>query len=151
MKSGKICKNSDHTCLFHCINACRVPRTTFEHGAWRSTRSNNFLGSWQMLMHENTCVIPIFSFVGFLRKGLIYILLGLVYFKKIETFIRRQHFVMDKVMTSKIKCYCICTHNISVAWWITAWVKIFRINPDFRILRLTFHRKSASNAELGRL
>ena len=25
-----------------------------------------------------------------------------------------------------------------------AWVKVFRINPEFRILRLTFHRKSAS-------
>ena len=24
-----------------------------------------------------------------------------------------------------------------------AWVKVFRINPEFRILRLTFHRKSA--------
>ena len=25
-----------------------------------------------------------------------------------------------------------------------AWVKVFKINPEFRILRLTFHRKSAS-------
>ena len=25
-----------------------------------------------------------------------------------------------------------------------AWVKVFRINPEFRILSLTFHRKSAS-------
>ena len=24
------------------------------------------------------------------------------------------------------------------------WVKVLRINPEFRILRLTFHRKSAS-------
>ena len=24
------------------------------------------------------------------------------------------------------------------------WVDVFRINPEFRILRLTFHRKSAS-------
>ena len=24
------------------------------------------------------------------------------------------------------------------------WVNVFRINPEFRILRLTFHRKSAS-------
>ena len=24
------------------------------------------------------------------------------------------------------------------------WVKVFRINPEFRILRLTIHRKSAS-------
>ena len=25
-----------------------------------------------------------------------------------------------------------------------SWVKVFRINPEFRILGLTFHRKSAS-------
>ena len=25
-----------------------------------------------------------------------------------------------------------------------SWMKVFRINPEFRILRLTFHRKSAS-------
>ena len=33
LKSGKICKNrpNDHTCLFHCIITCRVPRTMFEH------------------------------------------------------------------------------------------------------------------------
>ena len=28
--------------------------------------------------------------------------------------------------------------------WVDSWVKVFRINPEFRILRLTFHRKSAS-------
>ena len=33
LKSGKICKNNNHTCLFHCINTCRVPRTMFEHSA----------------------------------------------------------------------------------------------------------------------
>ena len=27
---------------------------------------------------------------------------------------------------------------------IYPWVKVFRINPEFKILRLTFHRKSAS-------
>ena len=27
---------------------------------------------------------------------------------------------------------------------LETWVKVFRINPEFRILRLTFHRKSAS-------
>ena len=31
-----------------------------------------------------------------------------------------------------------------------AWVKVFRIFPEFRILRLTFHRKPASNAEFYR-
>ena len=25
LKSCKICKNNNHTCLFHCINTCRVP------------------------------------------------------------------------------------------------------------------------------
>ena len=40
LNSGKICKNNDHTCLFHCINNCRVPRT---------------IGTRQMLMHEKTC------------------------------------------------------------------------------------------------
>ena len=29
---------------------------------------------------------------------------------------------------------------------IKAWVKVFRIIPEFRILRLTFHRKSASKS-----
>ena len=33
LKSGKICRNSDHTCLFHCINTCQIPRTMFEHSA----------------------------------------------------------------------------------------------------------------------
>ena len=27
---------------------------------------------------------------------------------------------------------------------VNAWAKVFRIIPEFRILRLTFHRKSAS-------
>ena len=30
-------------------------------------------------------------------------------------------------------------------------VKVFRINPEFRVLRLTFHKVSLINAELGRL
>ena len=35
--------------------------------------------------------------------------------------------------------------------WDTAlsWVKVFRIIPEFRILRLTFHRKSASKYWIG--
>ena len=32
-----------------------------------------------------------------------------------------------------------------------AGVKVFRIIPEFRILRLTFHRSQPQNAELGRL
>ena len=31
------------------------------------------------------------------------------------------------------------------------WVKVFRINPEFRILRPPFHRKLASNPEFSRL
>ena len=30
------------------------------------------------------------------------------------------------------------------SFWVNVWVKHFRINPEFRILRLTLHRKSAS-------
>ena len=26
LQSCKICKNNGHTCLFHCINTCWVPR-----------------------------------------------------------------------------------------------------------------------------
>ena len=33
---------------------------------------------------------------------------------------------------------------------ILSWVKVFRIIPEFRIMRLTFHRKP-QNTELGRL
>ena len=33
LKSGKICKDNDQKCLFHCVNTCRVPRTMFEHSA----------------------------------------------------------------------------------------------------------------------
>ena len=29
---------------------------------------------------------------------------------------------------------------------VCLWVKVFRIIPEFRILRLTFHRKSASKS-----
>ena len=37
---GKICKNLDHTCLFHCINTCQVPREMFEHSACRPANVN---------------------------------------------------------------------------------------------------------------
>ena len=33
VESGKICKNNDHTYLFHCINTCRVPQEMFDHSA----------------------------------------------------------------------------------------------------------------------
>ena len=38
---------------------------------------------------------------------------------------------------------CWFLHAMYFAYFI-AWVKVFRINPEFRILTLTFHRKSAS-------
>ena len=49
------------------------------------------------------------------------------------------------------------THSHLQAWLITviAWMKVFRIIPEFRILRLTFHtlsiERQPQNAELGRL
>ena len=56
LKSGKIFKNNDHTCLFHCINTCGVPWMMFEHSA---SCSNSFLVTQQKSIHEKTCVIPI--------------------------------------------------------------------------------------------
>ena len=35
---------------------------------------------------------------------------------------------------------------ISTAYIKTAWMKVFKIIPEFRILRLTFHRKSAAKS-----
>ena len=54
------CKNNNQTCLFQCINICRVPRKVFEHQPAASC-SNSFLGTRQMLMHEKACMIPIFA------------------------------------------------------------------------------------------
>ena len=34
--------------------------------------------------------------------------------------------------------------NIEIEYHMVTGVKVFRINPEFRILRLTFHRKSTS-------
>ena len=44
LEYGKICKNNDHTCLFHCINTCRVPRKMFEHEADRPRVQTASLG-----------------------------------------------------------------------------------------------------------
>ena len=38
------------------------------------------------------------------------------------------------------------TYSVNVLIFWTPWVKAFRIIPEFRILRLTFHRKSASKS-----
>ena len=44
-----------HTCLFHCINTCRVPRTMFEHGLVFKKLPRD----GQMSLHEKTCLFPI--------------------------------------------------------------------------------------------
>ena len=59
LKSGKIWKNNDHTCLLHCINTCWVPRNDVWTPGLTASCSNSFLGTRQMLMHEKTCLIPI--------------------------------------------------------------------------------------------
>ena len=47
-------------------------------------------------------------------------------------------------------CKCTCfpvsriKRTVSIRVLLSIWVKVFRIIPEFRILRLTFHRKSAS-------
>ena len=56
LESGKICKNNDHTCLFDCINTLGRCLNTQPNGLMFS-----FLRTQQMLMHEKTCVIPIFT------------------------------------------------------------------------------------------
>ena len=52
-----------------------------------------------------------------------------------------------------IKPHWIHQHgDLKEAFVHIAWVKVFRINPEFRILRLTFCVESQpQNAELGRL
>ena len=48
-----MCKNNSYyTCLFRRINICWIPQKMFEHTA--SRRSNDFLGTQQMLMYEET-------------------------------------------------------------------------------------------------
>ena len=54
---------------------------------------------------------------------------------------------MDPVMRDMYMRYSMSKQDqelIQSCLFIKAWVKVFRINPEFRILRLTFHRKSAS-------
>ena len=47
------CKNSDHPCRFYCINIFQVTAALC---------SNNFFGTLQILMHEKTWMIPIFTY-----------------------------------------------------------------------------------------
>ena len=58
LKSGKICNNNDHTCLFHCINTCRVPRTT---NSFLNNRTRGHLpASWGLkciLLAQNQCMV----------------------------------------------------------------------------------------------
>ena len=36
--------------------------------------------------------------------------------------------------------------KVKAFFFVTKWVKVFKINPEFRTLSLTFHRKSASKS-----
>ena len=58
-----------------------------------------------------------------------------------STLVKMQH-CWKSHATAQFSMYCTYCEKISTD--IIAWVKVFRINPEFRILRLTFHRKSAS-------
>ena len=54
------CKNNDQTWLFQIINICRpLGREEVWIFGLAASCSNNFLGTRQMLVHENTCTIPI--------------------------------------------------------------------------------------------
>ena len=54
---------------------------------------------------------------------------------------KKVFFLGEPVPSSEDRVTCSRTqHN--------AWVKVFRINPEFRILRLTFRRKSASKCRI---
>ena len=59
LESGSICKNSDHSCLFHYINTCWVPLVMFEYLAKQPHVQTVSFETRQMLMQEITCVIPI--------------------------------------------------------------------------------------------
>ena len=63
--------------------------------------------------------------------------------------------MLDKALIERIVidykvCILTCQCTFS-ACTVCTWVKVYRIYPEFRILSLTFHRKSAKNAELGKL
>ena len=49
-----------------------------------------------------------------------------------------------KIPVSQLLCSKTQKALLDTCATLLAWVKVFRINPEFRILRLTFHRKSAS-------
>ena len=53
LELGEICKNNDHTCLFHCINTCGI--------LGLASYSNSFQGTRQMLMHEKNMYDPYIS------------------------------------------------------------------------------------------
>ena len=57
-----------------------------------------------------------------------------------------------KILIMTFSYKCMCTFKVeygSIAILATStWVKVFRINPDLRILRLIFHRKSASKCRI---
>ena len=66
LKSGETCKNNDHTCLFHCINTCRVPWTMFEHEAVRLPQDLANVNAWKNMCDPYIITgITIFIFFSF--------------------------------------------------------------------------------------
>ena len=49
-------------------------------------------------------------------------------------------FFCPSIVTRKIQS------SLNITYGLMSWVNVFRIIPEFRILRLTFHRKSASKS-----
>ena len=61
-------------------------------------------------------------------------------------------------MSSQFPIFCLSTNTATaphhLQWSclpVAAWVKVFRIIPEFRILRLTFQESLPQNAELSGL
>ena len=50
---------------------------------------------------------------------------------------------IDDILANGVDSDKIQPNYIAPSDSIITWVKVFRINPEFRIFRLTFHRKSA--------
>ena len=55
-----LCNNSDRNMVFQCINICQVPWEVLKTRPLASV-FNTYHGTWQMLMHEKPCLIPILS------------------------------------------------------------------------------------------
>ena len=63
-------------------------------------------------------------------------------------------FKSNHLMNSLVMCQPFVLYYVVYQWMVyllDTWVKVFRIIPEFRILRLTFHRKSASKCWIRRI